>query len=212
MAAKASKEEREAAEALEKALEKEGVDLLAENAVETAANPETPETPPEGKPPVDAPDSTPPKAKRGRPSNAEMALRESVGAAGGKSEGATGGAKRGPKPKGKTSDAGTLAKSLVGIHALASMVTGIPEAQLSEAEGEALAAGVIAVCDEYGFSIDGKTGAAMQLFGACAMIYGPRVFMFKARQAKEAYDREQQAKQHGQQQGGFYGAVNPSGN
>lgn len=189
MARKATDDERAIAEQMERALAEEPV--LVEKTLEETTAPETvAET---SAPPVSTPESAQPKRKRGRPSSAENALRESVAGVEGQST-SSGGAKRGPKPKGKNSDPSTLAKSLVGIHALAAMITGIQEAQLSDGEGQALAEGVIAVCDEYGFSIDGKTGAAMQLFGACAMIYGPRVFAFKMRMAQQ----ERQARERTQ--------------
>ena len=137
-----------------------------------------------------------PTRKRGRPSDVERALRESVGAVEGNSAGTSGTAKRGGRSKSKSSDPTVLARSLLGIHQVAAMITRIPEAQLSEQEGQLLAEAVVAVCEEYGLSIDGKTGAAMQLFGAAAMIYAPRVFAYKMRIAQETVQREQQA--HGQ--------------
>lgn len=183
MARNATPEEAAAAAQMERALQEEGVNTESQNVAGNDA--------PEPAPSIETPEAAAPKRKPGRPTDAERALRESLGSPSGEKASSTGGAKRGPKPKNKTSDPGTLAKSLVGIHALASMVTGIPEAQLSEPEGQALAEGVIAVCEEYGLNIDGKTGAAMQLFGACAMIYGPRVFAFKMRMAAQRQQEEQ---------------------
>lgn len=192
MAKKATPEELEAAKLLDAALEAEA------NALPTVQQ----DTPSIG-PAADAAGNEPgelapvvsetPKKKRGRPTDAERALKESLGVPGNDSSAVSGGAKRGPKPKGaaKGNDPTTLGKSLVGIHQLVAMVTGIPEAQLSEPEGQALAEAVCAVCEEYGFAVDGKTGAAMQLFGACAMIYGPRLFHFKARIAQQRAQGEQ---------------------
>lgn len=98
--------------------------------------------------------------------------------------------KRGPKT-GKA-DAAAMAKQLVGVHTLMAMVTGLPELQISEPEAENLAAAVTNVCEEYGLSISGKTGAAIQLAAACAMIYGPRALMINARiqQAKAQAARD----------------------
>lgn len=194
MAKKATPEELEAARKLDAALELE----------ENAANQTDLQTLPEGaagagaSPDVAgnesntaAPETIAPKRRRGRPTDAERALRENIApGTGSGSDTGSGGAKRGPKPRAKGSDVGTLAKSLVGIHQLVAMVTGIPEAQLNEAEGTALAEGVCAVCEEYGLAINGKTGAAMQLFGACAMIYGPRLFHFKMRMAQQRAQAE----------------------
>jgi hypothetical protein len=183
MARQATNEEREEAARLEAALEQEE---QAGNFEDDNAAGNKPDEKPDGQ--VTPTPSDPPKRKRGRPTDAERALRESLGEV----KDAPAGAKRGPKPKGKRSDPASLAKSLVGIHQLAAMVTSIPECQLSEQEGAALAEAVTAVCDEYGLSIDGKTGAAMQLFGACAMIYGPRLFSFRMRMAQQRVQAEQQ--------------------
>lgn len=191
MAREATKEEKEVAAQLEAALQKEQQE--SESGVQEVAGNAPAEQP-------DAPNSEPPKRKRGRPSDAERALKESLGVPGAE----TGGAKRGPKPKAKGSDPSTLAKSLVGIHQLAAMVTQIPEAQLSEGEAQALAEAVIAVCNEYGLSIDGKTGAAMQLFGACAMVYGPRVFSFRMRMAQQRVQMEKEAQANGATQAPHY--------
>lgn len=141
-------------------------------------------------PVVEKADETPapgeaPKAKRGRPSNAEKALKETleketVGDDGAK---ANVGAKPGRKPgSGKSGiDATALGNQLVGIHALAAMITGIPECQIQPQEGTALAEAVVAVCQEYNLSLSGKTGAGIQLFAAAAMIYMPRVLHYKSR-------------------------------
>jgi len=192
MAKKATPEELEAARKLDAALALEEQTALDGNAAPTV-EPEAPtiagNTVEE---PVAAPTSEAPRRRRGRPTDAERALRESVGAAPTGDGAATGGAKRGPKPKGnKASDPAVLARSLVGIHQLGGMVLGIQELVITEDEGKALADAVTAVCEEYGLAIDGKTGAAMQLFGAAAMIYGPRYFHFKMRIAHERAQREQ---------------------
>lgn len=126
----------------------------------------------------------PPKKKRGRPfgaTSAEKILEESLGS----STGPTASAKPGRKSnaKGKT-DPNALAKNLIGIHMLVATMTGIGEAQISPDEAQQLAVAVCGVCDEYDLAISGKTGAAIQLFAAAAMVYGPRVFMFKMRMAQ----------------------------
>lgn len=101
----------------------------------------------------------------------------------------------GPKRRAKSAsgfDRAALARQLVGIHQVAAMVSGIPEVVISEPEGDALAGGVIAVCEEYGLSLGGKTGAAIQLAAAAAMIYGPRLFAInqrlRAERAKDVTD------------------------
>lgn len=190
MAKKATPEELAAAAQLDAALALEEEAALTGNAGPTV-EPEAPTIAgnvPEEQ--VAAPTSDAPRRRRGRPTDAERALRESVGAA--PTGDATGGAKRGPKPKGsKASDPAVLARSLVGIHQLGAMVLNIQELVISEDEGKHLAEAVTAVCEEYGLAIDGKTGAAMQLIGACAMLYGPRYFHFKMRIAHERAQAEQ---------------------
>lgn len=85
----------------------------------------------------------------------------------------------------KAEDVDALAKQIQGIHVLASMATGLPELGISEVEAKMLANGITAVTEEYGFAIDGKAGAALQLFGAAAMVYVPR-FMMVQKRANEA--------------------------
>lgn len=96
--------------------------------------------------------------------------------------------KRGPKGGTKAS-VEAMANQLVGVHQLVSMVTGISEIQITPDEGAALAGAIQSVCDEYGLSISGKTGAALQLLAAAAMIYGPRAVVIhqkvKAAQARD---------------------------
>jgi len=191
---KATKDELEAAAKLDAALALEEEAALTGNASPTV-DPVAPTV--AGNEPAEqitTPGGEAPRRKPGRPkaSDAEKALRESVGAAPSGDGAAPGGAKRGPKPKVKTvSDPAVLARSLVGIHQLGAMLLQVPELQISEEEGKGLADAVTAVCEEYGLAIDGKTGAAMQLFGAAAMIYGPRYFHFKMRIATQRAQAEQ---------------------
>lgn len=95
--------------------------------------------------------------------------------------GATGGVKQRKKT---TYDLGLLTNQLVGIHMMAYQMTGIPELQIAPQEGAALASAVIAVAEQYDLSIDGKTGAAIQLLATAAMIYAPRVMSVKKRAAE----------------------------
>lgn len=91
----------------------------------------------------------------------------------------------------KAADIGDLAKQLVGIHQLIAMATGFPEVQIHEDEGMMLAQGFTAVADEYGLALSGKTGAAIQLFGACAMVYVPRAMMIRKKiDAQRAAQRQ----------------------
>lgn len=77
----------------------------------------------------------------------------------------------------------TLAKQIEGMHAMAAMMTGIPILQISSAEAQLLAGGISAVAEEYGLALDGKTGAALQLFGATAMVYAPRIIQIQKMKA-----------------------------
>lgn len=70
----------------------------------------------------------------------------------------------------KAEDLEGFAKQLQGIHVLISMATGLPEIQIGPDESKMLAKAIGAVTEEYGLSLDGKTGAAIQLFGAAAMV------------------------------------------
>lgn len=130
------------------------------------------------------PEAAAPK-RRGRPPKAPSLEQEKI-------EGA-GAATAAPKPSRKkqsrgAADVGALAKQLVGIHQMASMLTGIGELQISEGEAQMLAGGVLGVAEQYDLSIDGKTGAAIQLLAAAAMVYAPRAMhiMAKAKKAREA--------------------------
>lgn len=90
----------------------------------------------------------------------------------------------GPKKRKSTTkdDNAKLAGQLVGIHLLVAQFTGIQEAVISDAEALMLAEAVNSVCDQYDLAIDGKTGAAIQLFAAASVVYAPRVFHYHARQ------------------------------
>jgi hypothetical protein len=82
-------------------------------------------------------------------------------------------------------DASALAKQLRGIHALAAKLLPIPGPdgskllELSDVEATQLAEAVAGVAKEYDLELSGKTGAAIQLFGVAAMIYGPRVYVIQ---------------------------------
>lgn len=122
---------------------------------------------------------TPVKRKRGRPPKNAPQL-ETLGATGAQTEA--------PKKRQKTSadKMAGFARQIQGLHQLTAMVTGVPEIMLSDAESQALAESVINMADQYDLAIDGKTGAALQLLGTAAMIYGPRFFAFKGRMAQNA--------------------------
>lgn len=78
-------------------------------------------------------------------------------------------------------DISTLAKQVTGLHQLAAIATGIPELQITEEEGQMLGMSIANVAQEYDLSLDGKTGALLQLAAACGMIYVPRFLALKKR-------------------------------
>lgn len=89
--------------------------------------------------------------------------------------------------KTETESLDAFAKQIQGIHHMASLVTGVPEAAISDVESRMLAESVIAVSEEYGFELSGKSGASLQLLAACAMVYTPRFI-----QASQRLNRERQ--------------------
>ncbi len=128
-------------------------------------------------------ESTPPiKRGRGRPPKAANGAASEVPAD------AAIAPKRGRPPsknKGLSAEAqANLAKQIQGLHYIAASATGLGELQLSDAEAVLLADGIAAVSREYGLSIDGKTGAALQLLAAAAIVYTPRLRAINARRAQ----------------------------
>jgi hypothetical protein len=89
------------------------------------------------------------------------------------------------KRRTKSIDIEALAKQLKGIHALAAnllpirMPDGKMLLELSDTEATQLANAMNGMAKEYDLALDGKTGAAIQLFAAAAMIYGPRVYVIQ---------------------------------
>ncbi len=119
----------------------------------------------------------PPKPRRGRPPKDPNAVKtEKIGK------------DTGPAVKARrkaTYDPVLLAKQLQGLHLMAAQMTGLAEVQISSDESMMLANSVIGVSEQYDLSIDGKTGAAIQLLATAAMIYLPRVLAIKARAQAE---------------------------
>lgn len=133
-------------------------------------------TPPPGD--NSAQEFTPPKKRRGRPPKDPSKIKEGIPS--GSSAAAKTAAK---KNKYSAADAVVMGQQLVGVHKLTAMMTGIPELEISEPEGQALAGSVINVCNQYDLEIDGKTGAFIQLFATAAMIYTPRYVMIRKKMA-----------------------------
>lgn len=136
--------------------------------------------------PANDPTAPAPK-KRGRKSNAERAAMaaeqiESGGAAPKTAAKKTGSGRKSYQP----SDIAAMSKQLQGLHQMAAIISGIPVLQIRPDEGDMLAAAIVNVSEQYDLSIDGKTGALIQILGAAAMIYVPRFGMVMAmsKQAK----------------------------
>lgn len=143
-------------------------------------------TPPgDSTPQTEQVESTPPKKRGpGRPRKDGTS-----GAPAKETPGAAKAAPNKPQKRGEKMSAekrGILGKQLVGLHVMASHMTGLPELQITPQEGDILADGIAAVAEEYGLSLDGKTGAALSLLGACAMIYAPRFFAVQSRMRAQA--------------------------
>lgn len=88
-------------------------------------------------------------------------------------------------------DTEELGSQLVGLHKLAALMTGLPELEISSIEGQMLAGGINAVCQEYGLSLGGKTGAAIQLIGALGIVYMPRLVVIQKRMQAEHQKAEE---------------------
>lgn len=141
--------------------------------------------------PVIEESETGPEAQQAEPPPSEPKRRGRPPGSGKKAAGA--GPSSGPKRTAskRADDISAMAKQIEGLHKFAAIATGIPEAVISSTEAEMLATALNAVAEEYGLSLGGKTGAALQLFGAAAMVYVPRVLSVKARAEKARKEQEQ---------------------
>lgn len=162
-----------------------------------AVEPQASEAPTESAEEISAP------RRRGRPKGSRNATNSAPVSPSEAANAVTGSpAKKGrgrPPKKSAPLDTGELAKQVQGLHHLAALATGIPEFVLQPQEAEMLAQGISAVCDEYGLSLSGKTGAAVQLLAAAAMVYAPRVAIIGARikQNREAANMKRAAEAAG---------------
>lgn len=87
-------------------------------------------------------------------------------------------------------DVKMMGKQIAGLHIVVSQMTGIPELQIQEAEGQMLAQSIVNVCDQYDLAIDGKTGAFIQLIGVAGIVYAPRFMHFRSRMAKAEQEKK----------------------
>jgi hypothetical protein len=156
-----------------------------------STNPETPKASPpvdSGASPPEPQAANPPRKRRGRPFTARTTAPLNENPVGTENAGAAAPPDDQPKQQRRrksTVDVGALAKNLKGIHALAAKMVPIkgPDGkmllELDDTEATQLADAVAQVAREYDLELSGKTGAAIQLFGVAAMIYGPRVYVIQ---------------------------------
>lgn len=94
------------------------------------------------------------------------------------------------KPTKKKTSKVIEGKQIAGLHAVAAHLTGIPELVISDQEGDLLASGLQAVAEEYGLELGGKTGAAIQLLSAAAVVYLPRFAAITQKQKAAQNERK----------------------
>lgn len=101
-----------------------------------------------------------------------------------KKESVSGGSSKAKKAA--KSGGGVTGEQLMGIHQMLFVFTGqqFPEINLAAPEAQMLASSINEVCNQYDLSIDGKTGAFLQLAGTAAMIYAPRYLAIRVRMAQ----------------------------
>lgn len=131
-------------------------------------------------PQTSAPTSPAPK-RRGRPPKNANLTAEQIEAGGASATAAAPKKKAAAKKAYTAADAGLMAKQLVGLHQMVAMISGFPEAMISEGEGKVLADAIVNISEQYELAIDGKTGAMIQLLGAAAMVYVPRAVAANSR-------------------------------
>ena len=151
------------------------------------ATPEPAAAPPSPPPAAAATETTPPQVRRGpgRPPKTAPVSPSEAAAAGSAPAKKPGRPKKGVSFSGD--DLASMAKQVQGLHQIAALATGIPELVLQKEEAEMLGVAIARVCEEYGLSLSGKTGALLQLAAAGAMIYAPRLAAV-AQRVKQAQD------------------------
>lgn len=106
--------------------------------------------------------------------------------------------KRGRKP-GQTytrkRDLSGIESILVGIHAMLSTATAMPELSIEQAEAHVVAEAIANVSEQYKIKLDGKAGAIAGLVYALGIVYGPRAVAITIRLRNER-KQEQEQKQH----------------
>lgn len=90
----------------------------------------------------------------------------------------------------------TNPQHVVGLHKMLAVATGVPEFEINEAEGQALAEAMDAVASEYDIAVSGKAAAMLQLIGTAGLVYYPRVSSIASKvKAKKAAAQMQEQMQ-----------------
>lgn len=132
----------------------------------------------------DGPEIQAPKKRRGRPPKNPELKEQST--ASGESKPKRAYTKKSERVTFDSDSARKLAKQLEGIHLMVASITKLNELCISDTESMMLAQSLQTMSAEYNLSLDGKTGATIQLVATCAMIYVPRVIVInnKIKQAQ----------------------------
>jgi hypothetical protein len=97
-----------------------------------------------------------------------------------------------------------MTRILVVVHAGLATATGTPELAIDAEEGGVLAGATVNMLAEFDITPDPRTQAIIGFVVACASVYGPRVYVIRARKAQQA--REHAAGADGVGTAGVYGA------
>lgn len=136
--------------------------------------------------PAVEPDIQPPKKRRGRPPKNPQ-LQEQSTSPGNEAKPKRAYTKKTERVTFDSDSTRKLAKQLEGIHLMIASITKLNELCISDVESMMLAQSLQTMSAEYNLSLDGKTGATIQLVATAAMIYVPRVIVInnKIKQAQQ---------------------------
>ena len=121
------------------------------------------------------PETQPPKKRRGRPPKNSALEEQSTASGEAKPKRAY--TKKSERVTFDSDSTRKLAKQLEGIHLMVASITKLNEICISDTEAMMLAGSLQTMSAEYNLSLDGKTGAAIQLIATAAMIYVPRAIV-----------------------------------
>lgn len=95
--------------------------------------------------------------------------------------------------RGKKEDLAVIRQRIIAWHQIGASMAGIPEVAVSEQEAEFLAADVLAVLEQYDFSIDPKLQAWLNLAMTASAIYVPHFMIYAARKKAERLGAQRMA-------------------